>query len=63
MKNDWKKKEPEYTLESYDNKLPPSDVDIEETVLGTIILSNDVLHGCVQDFDEDLFFNQKNKQI
>ena len=63
MKNDWKKKEPENTLESYDNKLPPSDVDIEETVLGTIILSNDVLHGCVQDFDEDLFFNQKNKQI
>ena len=63
MSNKWKKENNENTLESYDSKLPPSNVILEETVLGTIILSRDILNSCIQDFHENLFFNEKNKQI
>jgi replicative DNA helicase len=43
--------------------LPPANSDIESVVLGTIILDKDIIHSCIQDFNESLFFSLQNKEI
>lgn len=62
-KKRWTKKDKETSIESYNEMLPPYNADIESIVLGTIILDKDIIHSCIQDFNESLFFSQQNKDI
>ena len=62
-KRKWQNKKKEASIESYAGSLPPSNSDIEEIVLGTIIIDKDIIHSCIQDFSESLFFSVNNKQI
>ena len=62
MKKQWTKKE-DTSLESFNSMLPPSNAELESVVLGTIILDKDIIHSCIQDFNESLFFSQNNKTI
>jgi replicative DNA helicase len=63
MKKQWTKKEDNISIESFNSMLPPSNVEIEATVLGTIIIDSEVIHSCIQDFNEGLFFSVRNKAI
>jgi replicative DNA helicase len=63
MKKQWTKKEDNTSLESFNSMLPPSNNELESVVLGTIILDRDIIHNCIQDFNESLFFSQSNKII
>lgn len=56
------KKKP-VTLESYNSKLPPSDIEIEEAVLGSILINSSLLDDVIADFTELLFFGEYNKII
>jgi len=60
---DFRRKKSESTIESYNEKLPPSNADIEAIILGTIILDKDIIHSCIQDFNDSLFFSVANKEI
>jgi replicative DNA helicase len=62
-KKTWGKKKTESTIDSYNDMLPPTNSDIEAVVLGTIILDKDIIHSCIQDLNESLFFKQQNKDI
>jgi replicative DNA helicase len=59
----YRRKEKKFTLESYNGKLPPSDLDIEEVVLGTILLDNSVLDKFIGEFNVSLFFNDEYNKI
>ena len=63
MKKQWTKKEDNTSLESFNSMLPPSNNELESVVLGTIILDRDIIHNCIQDFNESLFFSENNKSI
>jgi replicative DNA helicase len=63
MKKQWIKKEINTSLESFNSMLPPSNAELESVVLGTIILDRDVIHSCIHDFNESLFFSNNNKTI
>ena len=62
-KKNGSKKNSELTIESYNDKLPPSTADIEGVILGTIILDKDIIHSYIQDFNDSLFFSVVNKEI
>jgi replicative DNA helicase len=63
MKKQWIKKEDNTSLESFNSMPPPSNAELESVILGTIILDSEVIHSCIQDFNESLFFSQNNKTI
>jgi len=59
----YKRKEKKFTLESYNDKLPPSDFEIEEMVLGTILVNSSVLDNFIGEFKPSLFFNDIHIKI
>ena len=59
----FKRKEKKFTLESYNNKLPPSDIEIEQLVLGTILLNSSIIDNYMGEFNSSLFFHDENIKI
>jgi replicative DNA helicase len=58
-----KRSKKKFTLESFNSKEPPSDIDIEQIVLGTIILNSSVLDKFIGEFAPKLFFNDVLNKI
>lgn len=59
----YRSKEKKITLESYNSKLPPSDFDTEEIVLGTILLDSSSLDKFVGEFNPNMFFHDLHIKI
>ena len=44
-------------------ELPPGDTQLEQIILGTILIDSDVIHEYVQDLNPNLFFNKECKSV
>jgi replicative DNA helicase len=58
-----KKAKEENLLQVYNNELPPNNEDIEMIVLGTILISSEVIYSVANEMNENLFFNLKCREI
>jgi replicative DNA helicase len=58
-----KKAKEENLLQVYNNELPPNNEDIEMIVLGTILISSEVIYSVASEMNENLFFNLKCREI
>jgi replicative DNA helicase len=58
-----KKAKEENLLQVYNNELPPNNEDIEMIVLGTILISSEVIYSVASEMNENLFFNLRCREI
>ena len=48
---------------NYGNEMPPQDIELEEIVLGTIIIAGEILDKVISQFNVNLFFKEQNKKV
>ena len=58
-----KKVKEENLLQIYNDVLPPNNEDIEKVVLGTILISSEVIYSVASELKENLFFNYQCKEV
>lgn len=51
-----KKDSNDKTLDSLAGHIPPQNIEIEEVVLGTLMIDKEIIHSCIQEFSPNLFF-------
>jgi hypothetical protein len=62
--NDFRKKRsPEQNLKRVEGLIPPQQPELEEILLGTLLIDNSVLDKIMVEFSSHLFFVQRNKVI
>jgi len=57
------RKKKEIPLENYLGYMPPFDNDIEELILGTILVDASAINTVAETFNEHLFYEEKNKVV
>jgi len=60
--SNYKKKKEELPV-NYDGQLAPQEIELEESVLGTILLEGGILNKYISEFTPNLFYLEKNKHI
>lgn len=58
-----RKKRQEVLPMNYGDELPPKDVELEEIVLGCVIIEGSILHKVIADFSPNLFYSDKHRLI
>jgi len=58
-----KRKKRTVTLESFDGKIPPQDIELEKSILGTILIDRNAMDIVSSDFSIELFFDMKHRSV
>lgn len=63
MAKEYNKRPPQKLEIDYAGKIPPFSEDLEETVLGQLMLEDDALSQVIEDLKPDTFYNKKHQTI